>query len=156
MTAGEAETVRIRNALSEDLDGVLRVEEQCFSVPWSRESLKGALEASYGVFCVAQTAMGDIAGYAGMYCICGEGQITGVAVLPAYRRRGIAGALLRELERQCRERGGTRMTLEVRASNEGAQALYRKLGYAADGRRRGYYTRPAEDAILMSKDLTVC
>lgn len=156
MTEVENMSLRIRRALPQDLFGVLHVEEQCFSVPWSKASLKGALEASYGVFCVAETETGEIAGYAGMYCICGEGQITGVAVLPAYRRRGAAEALLRALEDLCRQCRCERMTLEVRASNEGAQALYRKLGFQTDGRRRGYYTRPAEDAILMSKDLTVC
>lgn len=155
MNGGYEEGFRVRPALPEDLDGLWRVEAACFSVPWSRASLASALEVPYGVFFAAETGDGVIVGYAGMYCISGEGQITGVAVLPAYRRRGLAGRLLCALEEACRGRQGERMTLEVRASNEGAQALYRLLGYQTDGRRRGYYTRPAEDAILMSKDLTV-
>ena len=82
-----------------------------------------------------------------------EGYIGNVAVRPAYRRRGIAGALLQALETLGREKALSFLTLEVRAGNAPAIALYEKNGYACVGRRPDYYDHPREDAILMTKYL---
>ena len=82
-----------------------------------------------------------------------EGYIGNVAVRPAYRRRGIADALLQGLEKLGRERELSFLTLEVRAGNAPAIALYEKNGYARVGRRPGYYDHPKEDAILMTYDI---
>ena len=75
--------------------------------------------------------------------------------MPEARRRGIAEALLRELERLLPARGVERITLEVRASNEPALALYRKLGYEALGLRKNYYEKPREDALIMQKRISL-
>ena len=85
-----------------------------------------------------------------MQTVLDEGYIGNVAVRPAFRRRGIADALLDALETLGRERELSFLTLEVRAGNAPAIALYEKNGYAQTGRRPGYYDHPKEDAILMT------
>ena len=89
-------------------------------------------------------------GYVGMHHILDEGYITNVVVHPAYRRKGVASALLRELEAYAQAHGLTRITLEVRASNQKAIALYEKMGYDEDGVRPGFYDSPKEDARIFS------
>ena len=79
-----------------------------------------------------------------------EGQITNVAVHPDYRRRGLASAVLNSLMRYARSCHAESVTLEVRASNAAAIALYKKAGFSEVGRRRGFYTKPTEDAVLMT------
>ena len=96
---------------------------------------------------------GETAGYAGMHCILDEGYIDNIAVFPAYRRQGIAGALLSALEGCARMRNIRFLTLEVRASNVPAIRLYRGYGYGEVGRRPHYYSRPQEDALLLTKYL---
>ena len=81
-----------------------------------------------------------------------EGYIGNVAVRPAFRRRGVADALLDALDTRASERGLAFLTLEVRAGDEPAIALYRKHGYLRVGLRPGYYADPREDAILMTKE----
>ena len=92
-------------------------------------------------------------GYVGLVMVPYESDITNITVSGECRRRGIGTALLKELFRRCPERGVTVIHLEVRESNAPARALYEKLGFIADGRRKNYYTDPAEDAILMTKNL---
>ena len=90
-----------------------------------------------------------VAGYISMLNVVGEGQILNVAVRSAYRRRGIAGALVSEAMRQANlEFADTEFTLEVRESNMGARALYEKLGFVCEGIRPGYYSDPVEDACI--------
>ena len=91
-------------------------------------------------------------GYVGMHHILDEGFITNVVVHPAYRRQGIATALLAELETYGKAHDLTRITLEVRASNAPAIALYRKHGFQEAGRRKNYYQQPREDAIIMTRE----
>ena len=78
--------------------------------------------------------------------------MTTVAVEPAFRRQGIATVLLRALHLDALERDCDAMTLEVRASNHGARALYERFGYGAEGLRRGYYSDNGEDAVLSGAD----
>jgi ribosomal-protein-alanine N-acetyltransferase len=92
-----------------------------------------------------------VAGYAGVQCVLDEGYITNVAVDTAFRGRGIATRLLTALDEMARARGLTFLTLEVRASNQAAIALYETCGYQKAGVRRGFYTKPREDAILYTK-----
>jgi ribosomal-protein-alanine N-acetyltransferase len=79
-----------------------------------------------------------------------EGYLANGAVARAYRRRGVAAALLREMRRRAMARGISFLTLEVRASNAPAIALYAGQGYVQVGRRKNYYANPREDAILMT------
>lgn len=132
----------------EHLSAVAAVERECFSTPWSENSLAMLTEepnVGFVAFCD-----GRIVGYGGMQCILDEGQITDIAVLPAYRRRGIAAELLCGLLSYAREQGLSVIFLEVRESNAPALSLYRdRFGFEVLGVRRGFYSHPKEDAYNM-------
>lgn len=93
---------------------------------------------------------GTVLGYAGLQAVLDEGYINNVAVAPAYRRRGVAGALIAALVR-FGEAKLSFLTLEVRASNAPAIALYEKYGFTQAGRRKNYYDDPREDALLLTR-----
>ena len=133
-------------------DSAAELERACFSSPWSREQILDSAALSYAVY-FAAAVDGVFAGYAGMYTVSGEGDINNIAVLPQYRRLGVASALIRALEDAGRKAGLGKLRLEVRASNLPAVALYEKNGFYRVGNRRGYYTAPKEDAVLLDKDL---
>lgn len=131
---------------------VARLEAVCFSSPRPEEALRAELTNDTAVFFVA-LCENKAAGYAGMHCILDECYIDNVAVFPAYRRQGIAGALLDALEDYARAHGASFLTLEVRASNMPAIRLYRGKGYQEVGARPNYYDKPREDALLLTKYL---
>ena len=125
------------------------LEKICFSMPWSEDMIRSELENPSCLYLAATD--GDIlVGYIGVQTVLDEGYINNVAVRPEYRRRGIASALISLLIEQGREIGLAFLTLEVRASNEAAIAVYEKLGFTPVGRRKNYYEKPREDAILMT------
>lgn len=132
------------------IETVAALEQRCFSAPWSAQSFAEELNNPLAHFLVA-AAGGAVAGYIGTQEIAGECYITNIAVHPEYRRLGIAQALLAAAQRGARERGCDFITLEVRPSNTPAVALYLKNGFAVAGERRGYYTKPDENALLMTK-----
>lgn len=131
---------------------IARLEAVCFSSPRPEEALRAELTNDTAVFFVA-LCENKVAGYAGMHCILDECDIDNVAVFPAYRRQGIAGALLDALEDYARVHGASFLTLEVRASNMPAIRLYRGKGYQKVGARPHYYDKPREDAFLLTKYL---
>lgn len=131
---------------------IARLEAVCFSSPRPEEALRAELTNDTAVFFVA-LCENKAAGYAGMHCILDECYIDNVAVFPAYRRQGIAGALLDALEDYARAHGASFLTLEVRASNMPAIRLYRGKGYQKVGARPNYYNKPREDALLLTKYL---
>ncbi len=131
---------------------IARLEAVCFSSPRPEEALRAELTNDTAVFFVA-LCENKVAGYAGMHCILDECDIDNVAVFPAYRRQGIAGALLDALEDCARAHGASFLTLEVRASNMPAIRLYRGKGYQKVGARPHYYDKPREDAFLLTKYL---
>lgn len=92
-------------------------------------------------------------GYAGLAADPREAWVQTIGVAPAYRRRGIATALLTDLTDEARRRGARTIWLEVGAGNTAAQALYARHGYATAGRRRGYYQATGEDALIMTAAL---
>ncbi|MCR4397901.1 MAG: ribosomal protein S18-alanine N-acetyltransferase [Firmicutes bacterium] len=135
-----------------DLDEVHQVEQQSFPTPWSRKAFWCELTQNIYAHYVVARIDNVLVGYAGMWVILDEAHVTNIAVHPAYRRRGIGRRILTELMERAKSRGATRMTLEVRKSNEGAQRLYREMGFVARGIRKGYYADLNEDAIIMWKD----
>ena len=144
----------VREASSADLAGLAEIERACFSEPWSENALAGTLGNPLArLFCAAEED-GTLSGYAGVYLLDEDADITNVAVLPAFRRQGIADAVLVSLEAFCREHGAQLLHLEVRASNTPALALYEKHGFVRDGLRKNYYKNPKEDAVLMTLPLT--
>ncbi|MBR1658747.1 MAG: ribosomal protein S18-alanine N-acetyltransferase [Oscillospiraceae bacterium] len=144
----------IRNARESDLPRLLELERACFSVPWTEDMLRRQMAPGQNVFLAAETE-GTVAGYVGLLYVLDEGYISNVAVAPAYRRRGVGDALLGALEARAREKSLAFLTLEVRESNVPARALYAKHGYLDVGRRKNYYKKPREDAILMTKELEI-
>ncbi|HEX3016630.1 MAG TPA: ribosomal protein S18-alanine N-acetyltransferase [Caproicibacter sp.] len=131
------------------LDTLSELERVCFSEPWTRSGLAAELENPAAVFAVAELD-GKTAGYAGMNCVLDECYIDNVAVFPEYRRMGIAQAIMRYLIDFAKENRASFVTLEVRASNSGAIALYSKLGFREMGRRPSFYRQPAEDALILT------
>lgn len=139
---------------ADHLDSLADLESIAFSTPWSYDALAEELQNPLAVFYVAEDVEAESAvGYVGMHHILDEGYITNVVVHPAYRRQGIAAALLAELEAYGEAHELTRITLEVRASNQKAIALYEKMGYKEEGTRPGFYDSPKEDALIYSRYL---
>lgn len=132
------------------LDQIEAIENACFTDPWSRKLLEDMLTLPGAVALAAVDGAGRVLGYVSAQAVLDEGYINNVAVSPRCRRRGVASALLEELRRQAAGKELAFLTLEVRASNQPAQALYAKHGYREAGRRRDYYQHPREDAILMT------
>ena len=146
--------VRIVPMNADHLDQVAELERICFSTPWSRNMLAEELENALSAFLVALDDGDNVVGYAGLQVILDEGSITNVAVRPDCRRQGIAGKLLQVFLDFARGNHLAFLTLEVRASNYDAIALYGSRGFREAGRRKNYYERPREDAIIMTKEFT--
>ena len=127
------------------------LEQQCFSLPWTAEQLRSQMKDTQHEFIAATAPDGTVLGYAGLMYVLDEGYISNVAVSPAHRRQGIADALIVHLCATCQTRQLRFVTLEVRAGNVPAIALYEKHGFHRVGLRKNYYERPKEDALLMTK-----
>lgn len=106
-------------------------------------------ELGKGLFLVAERD-GQAVGYVGCQTVLDEGYITNVAVSPDCRRQGIARTLIAELTAQARTAELAFVTLEARASNAPAIALYEGAGFVRVGVRKNFYTAPTEDAVLMT------
>lgn len=133
----------------EDLDKIIKIENDCFSTPWTKEGFEEAIGRSYCCFITAKTKNGEIAGYCGMYQSDTEADITNVAVDKNFRRMGIAKKMVAELMRLGNLAGVKDFTLEVRVGNEPAINLYNKLGFQTVGIRKNFYRNPVEDANIM-------
>lgn len=131
------------------LDAVAGLERVCFSSPWSREALTEELSNPNAAYLVAEED-GQVLGYGGMRSAAGEYYIDNIAVAPEHRRKGVGRALVGALIGRARAEGGSFITLEVRPSNLAAVGLYNSLGFHEEGRRPGFYTRPTEDALIMT------
>lgn len=140
----------VREMLVEDLDQVMEIEKELFSVPWTKEGYFTYLMKSDSLFLVAEEK-GEILGYCGVILVLDEGDITNVAVKPSRQRQGIGGLLVNSLILLTRERGIHTLHLEVREGNDRAIRLYERMGFVQDGLRKNYYTAPVENGILMSR-----
>ena len=142
--------VRIVPMNGDHLDEVAELERICFSVPWSRNMLAEELDNLLSAFLVALDDNDRVVGYAGLQVVLDEGYITNVAVRPECRRQGIAAKLLQVFLDFAKANKLAFLTLEVRASNYDAIALYGSRGFRSAGRRKNYYEHPREDAIIMT------
>ncbi len=139
--------------LTEDFLGeVADLEALVFAEPWSKASLALLLEEGNIGF-VALDEGPKVVGYGGMVTVLDEGQITNIAVDPACRRQKIGENIVLALLRYGEENGISSFSLEVRESNAAAIALYEKLGFAAVGTRKNFYSKPTENAIVMIKNI---
>lgn len=140
----------IRPMTAADVPSVAALEKLCFSDPWSVSSIASELDNPLSLWLVWEED-GAAAAYLGVQRVPPQADVMNVAVSPTLRRRGIARALFAELERRLPEID--ELFLEVRASNSGAIALYRTLGFEQVGRRPNYYLDPREDALILRKEL---
>lgn len=140
----------LRPARPDDRDGIYEVEIDSFSVPWMKESISHELaRTDLTLYYVLTDDDENIMGYAGLWVVLDEGQITNIALRREARGKGYGELLLRRLMESAWEKGCTDIFLEVRFSNFPALHLYRKLGYTVLSVRKGYYDEPVEDAYVM-------
>lgn len=133
------------------VDQIAALEKLCFSAPWSRTSISSELSNPLSLWLVAAES-GVVAGYVGSQSVLGEADMMNLAVAPAFRRHGIGRMLVVALLEALRANHVSSLSLEVRASNAPAQALYAELGFARVGVRPRYYDSPCEDAWILKKE----
>ena len=130
---------------------VAQLERECFHDPWSENSIASELNNPLSLWLVALDGQ-QVAGYVGSQSVMGEADMMNIAVSAKFRRMGIAQELVQRLVMALREKDVCSLTLEVRASNEPAKALYGKLGFEQVGCRPNYYRNPKEDALILRKE----
>ena len=142
----------VRRAKEQEIEEIARLEQEIFSDPWSLAAIRetwGQKQARIlGAWLEEQ-----MAGYVIVYFAADESEIARIAVDEKFRRQGVAGALLDEMERVLVSKGIVRLMLDVRKSNAAALGFYYTRGFKEDGIRKNFYTNPTEDAILMSRGL---
>lgn len=141
--------INIRKASEEDVPRLAEIDRICIPQPWSEKLL---LEALPQDLILLAEADGSVAGFVEISKVLDEANINSLAVLPKFRRIGIAKALVLEAKRILIPEI-TRLTLEVRSQNLSAVALYKAMGFETDGIRKNFYHDPTDDAILMSQNL---
>ena len=140
-------TVFLREMTESDIKEIAELEKECFSEPWSEDSLKDELTNETARFYVLRDNE-KLLGYIGANNICGEIYITNVAVNSACRGKGYGKKLVNHLTRQSKLEKALFVTLEVRKSNANAIALYEKCGFKKIGERKNFYSKPTEDALI--------
>ena len=130
------------------VSAVAELERQNFSDPWPDIAVRGELTNKLALWLVALED-GEVVGYVGSQTVLQEADMMNIAVADSHRRRGIAKMLVEELIRQL---DAYQLTLEVRASNAPAIALYEALGFLQVGLRKNYYRKPKEDALILRKE----
>ena len=139
--------IEIRSATLFDLSFLKETEKRIFRDPWGEGSLQSHFEGACGTGLILRCHAEDV-GYLISSRILGEAELLRIAVLPEYRRKGLGEALLTHWLTEEEKAGSTHFFLEVRSENQGARALYEKMGFSPVGRREGYYTDPSDDAVL--------
>ena len=146
--------IELENMRFEDIDQVCEIENLSFATPWSRESFESELSQNSLAKYIVSKVNGKVVAYGGMWIVLDEAHITNIAVHPDYRGQKIGEKLVHALLQTAKESKTARITLEVRALNEVARKLYKKLGFEDSGIRKGYYADTGEDAVIMWKELT--
>jgi [ribosomal protein S18]-alanine N-acetyltransferase len=142
-------TITFRKMTVNDLDDVMEVEVNSFTLPWSRDAFCSELTKNQFAHYLVIELDQKVVGYCGVWIIVDEAHVTNIAILPDYRGLKLGEALMGQVMMLARSLGALRMTLEVRVSNERAQNLYRKFGFESGAIRKQYYTDNMEDAIVM-------
>ena len=158
--------VVVRVAKVRDLPAVAEIESASFSDPWTMDAFVSVLALPHMRFYVAEAASGSagghpvagsgavgLLGYVVAMFVGDEAEVADLAVSPSARRHGIGGRLLDRVTEDAVGAGVGTMYLEVRESNRPAISVYESRGFRAVGRRPGYYQRPAEDALVLRRDL---
>ncbi len=155
MTEG---AVTVRAAAFADVEGVVAIERAAFSDPWTAKSFRELVGRPEVLFDVAVRPLGEgegdeVIGFVIVYTVEGEGDLANLAIAASARGHGEGRRLLRHAIQGAVARGVQLLVLEVRESNEAARALYDSEGVMEVGRRAKYYVRPAEDALILRKEL---
>ena len=160
MTALDSATVVVRRAERRDLPQIVAIERLSFSDPWTEQSFVEALALDRMRMLVAEEAgepsrggAPELVGYVLALVVGDEAELADLAVAPRARRRGIGQMLLDRIVAELRGDGVRSLYLEVRESNVAARTLYLAHSFVAVGRRRGYYRHPAEDALLLKREI---
>jgi ribosomal-protein-alanine N-acetyltransferase len=144
---------RLREPDAGALDAIVALEAESFTNPWPRETLVWELRNSD---VTRMYILRDDEEQVVAFCLCwvifDELHINTIAVAPSERRRGLATILLRQVLAETAAEGAKKATLEVRASNSGALALYARLGFQVTAKRPRYYTNPEEDALILWRE----
>ena len=138
-----------------DLRSVLEIEELSFPHPWHESTFRGEIQHRPISFplVIVHTTLNLVIGYVIFWVIGEDVQINNIAIHPDFRGMGIGEHVLRQVIERVKFRGASLITLEVRPSNTAALALYKKLGFKLLGIRKGYYTIPPEDALVLGLHL---
>lgn len=147
-------TPLLRPAVEGDLTEIASIERASFADPWTEESFRRLLDTEPAIFLVAKNDPdAAVAGYVVAFSVGQDGEILNVAVANDFRGRGLAGQMLDAALIELTARGVRTAFLEVRESNEAALGLYRSRNFSEIARRREYYRRPVEDALVMRRVL---
>lgn len=149
----EGEAWRIRAAEERDLPAIHALEVASFADPWPMAGFRELLDQSHVTFEVVESAAGALLGYCIVLRAADEAEVANLAVQPRARRTGIGRALLERFLARAARDGVRTVYLEVRESNAAAQALYAAHGFVQAARRRGYYRKPDEDALVLRRAL---
>jgi tRNA threonylcarbamoyladenosine biosynthesis protein TsaB len=146
--------IRVRRMEPRDIDGVMEIAAKTDHAPgWGRSAYEAAIDAGNQprrVALVAERGAGEMAGFVVAAILPGgEAELESIVTAQPQQRRGVARELFASLKHELRRQGVREVMLEVREANCSAQAFYRYLGFREEGRRPGYYSDPAEDAVLM-------
>ena len=144
-------------ASPQQIDEVLSIEQASFTNPWTREMYLADLENEDVSYCyLARDEHCHVVGFCSVWRVAEELHINNLAVKPEFRRRGAATALLKHALGEGARFGARRATLEVRRSNDAARLLYERFGFTVGGIRRGYYSKPIEDALVLWRESLEC
>ena len=146
-------TVSARRMAHEDVERVAELEVESFTCPWTADSFAHLLDRDGCELWVLEDPEAGVVGYAVLWCIGDQGELANFAVASSHRGKGHGAYLLTRMLEVARGREVERIYLEVRASNAAAEGLYRSFGFTEVGRRRKYYDKPVEDALLMAVEL---
>jgi ribosomal-protein-alanine N-acetyltransferase len=155
MTERRQDGLVLERGTNRDLDSIMRIEQEAFSMPWTRKMFEVELDSNpFGHLVTARREHSDgaLIGYICYWVVFEELRLMTLAVDRSMRRQGVATALVRHALTQGLALGASRATLEVRASNEAAHRLYERMGFRQVAVRANYYRTPVEDAVLMEMD----
>lgn len=141
----------VRTALLTDLDKIAAIENDCH-FGWSREMVARELEGHAGIQLVAEK-MSVLSGWCCGVEVGDEAELHRIAVYSLERKQGVAFRLLQDFEQQCALQNVSSVFLEVAEKNIPARRLYEKSGYEQVGRRKNYYSRVSEDALVLKKKI---
>lgn len=143
---------RIRKMTEADLDRVVELERETFSLPWTKDGFLAALEMPKNCFLVTEDEEG-VQGYCGYYQVLDEAEIMNVCISAKKRGKGLGSAMMKELLSCAKANDAKSILLEVRVSNASAIHVYESVGFQSVGVRKGFYEQPVEDALIMKCDL---